>query len=262
MGSISKEVFIAVVSAILGALASFYIPNLLKADNVELEYAPFYKEKFINIPSLLDGRVEISVDGTPQKNLSVMDVYLFNRSYKDIKNIPITFEFYEDENTPLPELLGKQLRVPETFPQDSVSEVIQSDNRHVRYKVSSLPVADDYNTEFVASFVFLGERSPKVRVQSDYTDNRVISIYKYDKERRERNEIVQIFSILIPLLVIFIVWLIWDQRRSKEKFLGKLGDAAETIGEFNVEKEKLREIAVESYKQATKKTNKPIKSDS
>ena len=258
MNSIPKEIWIAAVSAILGALASFYIPSLLKADNIELEFAPFYKEKFINIPNLLDGRVEISVDGNPQQNLSVMDVYLFNRSYKDLKKIPLTFEFYNDGSSPLPELLGKQLKVPETFPKDSVSEVVQTDGSHVRYEVSSMPVSDDYDTEFIASFVFLGETSPKVRVQSDYTDNKVISIYEYDKVRRERNEIIQIFSIFIPLLAIFIAWLIWDTRRSKAKFLDKLGDAAEEIGEFSIEKEKLREIAIESYKRATKKTNKRV----
>lgn len=261
MSSIPKEIWIATVSAVLGALISFYIPNLLKADNIELEFAPFYKEKFINIPNLLDGRVEISVDGKPQTNLSVMDVYLFNRSYKDIKNIPITFEFYDDGSSPLPELLGKQLKVPETFPKDSASEVVQSDNSHVRYKISSLPVADGYDTEFVASFVFLGEKSPKVRVQSDYTDNKVISIYEYDKDRRERNEIFLIFSIFIPFLAIFIGWLIWDAKRSKEKFLNKIGDAAETIGEFGVEKDKLRKIAIESYMLATKKTNKCMQPD-
>ncbi|GAA0689982.1 hypothetical protein GCM10009104_15700 [Marinobacterium maritimum] len=258
VNSIPKEIWIAAVSAILGALASFYIPSLLKADNIELEFAPFYKEKFINIPNLLDGRVEISVDGKPQQNLSVMDVYLFNRSYKDIKKIPLTFEFYSDGNSPLPELLGKQLKVPETFPKDSVSEVVQTDRSHVRYEVSSMPVADDYDTDFIASFVFLGETSPKVRVQSDYTDNKVISIYEYDKARRERNEIIQIFSIFIPLLALFIAWLIWDTRRSSAKFLDKLGDAAEEIGEFSIGKEKLREIAIESYKRATKKTKKRV----
>ena len=134
MSSIPKEIWIATVSAVLGALISFYIPNLLKADNIELEFAPFYKEKFINIPNLLDGRVEISVDGKPQTNLSVMEVYLFNRSYKDIKNIPITFEFLDDGSSPLHGLLCRQLKGPEACPKNSASEVVQSENCNVRYK--------------------------------------------------------------------------------------------------------------------------------
>lgn len=255
MNIITKEIYIAVISAMVGALAFFYIPNLLKNDNVEIEFAPFYKEKFINVPDLLNGRVEIAVDGKPQKNLSVMDVYLFNRSYKDLKNIPITFEFYKNDGSVLPRLLGKQLKIPKTFPKDSVIEVPQTDSKHVRYKISSMPAAEKYETDFIASFVFLGEESPKVRVQSDYTDNKAISIYEYDKEKREKKATIILLSIFIPFLVVLIVCLIWVPKRDNAKFLIKIGDAAETIEEFNIEKEKLRKIAIESYQIASTKNN-------
>jgi len=258
---IPKDIWIAGISALFGALASFYVPKFLIADDVALEFAPFYKEKFINIPNLLDGRVQILVDGKPQSNLSVTDVYLFNRSHKDLKEIPVTFEFYKEDNSLLPEVLGKQLSKPDTFPKDSITEVPQQDNQYVRYKISSLPVADDYETDFVASFVFLGDSSPKVRVQSDYTDGKVISIYEYDKDRRERNQIIQILSIFIPLTLLFVAWGIWDARRNKGKFITKLGSAAETIENTGIDKEKLREIAITSYKIATKKTNKSKHSD-
>lgn len=258
---IPKEIWIAGISALLGALASFYVPKLLTADDVALEFAPFYKEKFINIPNLLDGRVQILVDGKPQSNLSVTDVYLFNRSYKDLKEIPVTFEFYKEDNSLLPQILGKQLSKPDTFPQDSITEVPQQNNQYVRYKISSLPVADNYNTDFIASFVFLGENSPKVRVQSDYTDGKVISIYEYDKDRRERDQIIHILSILIPCILLFLAWTIWDTRRNKGKFIAKLGAAAETIDGTGVNKEILRKIAIESYQIATKKTNKSKLSD-
>jgi hypothetical protein len=256
INQIPKEVRVAGIAALLGALASFYIPKLLTADNVALEFAPFYKEKFINIPNLLDGRVEILVDGKPQSNLSVTDVHLFNRSHKDLKEIPVTFEFYKEDNSQLPEVLGKQLSKPDTFPKDSITEVPQQDNQFVRYKISSLPIADDYDTDFIASFVFLGDSSPKVRVQSDYTDGKVISIYKYDKARRERNQLIQFFSILALCFLALIAWAIWDTRRSTDKFLKKLGLAAETLEYTGIDKEKLREVAIESYQIATKKINK------
>lgn len=258
---IPKEIWIAGISALIGALASFYVPKLLTADDVALEFAPFYKEKFINIPNLLDGRVEILVDGKPQSNLSVTDVYLFNRSYKDLKEIPVTFEFYEEDNSLLPEVLGKQLSKPDTFPRDSITEVPQQDNQFVRYKISSLPIADDYKTDFIASFVFLGDSSPKVRVQSDYTDGKVISIYEYDKDRRERTQIIQILSVFIPGILLFIAMAAWDARRNKSKFLAKLGSAAETLDGTGIDKQKLREIVIESYQIATKKTNKSKHSD-
>lgn len=258
---IPKEIWIAGISALLGALASFYVPKMLAEDDVALEFAPFYKERFINIPNLLDGRVEILVDGKPQSNLSVTDVYLFNRSYKDLKEIPITFEFYKEDNSLLPEVLGKQLSKPDTFPKDSITEIPQQDNQFVRYKISSLPIADDYNTDFIASFVFLGDSSPKVRVQSDYTDGKVISIYEYDKDRRERNQIIQILFVFIPCILLFLAWSVWDIRRNKGKFLDKLGSAAETIEGTGIDKTKLREIAVESYKIATRRTNKSKHSD-
>ena len=158
IGLIPKEILIAAISSILSVFAAFYIPKLLSTEDVALEYAPFYKEEFINIPNLLDGRVEILVDGNPQTNLSVTDVYLFNRSDKDLKQIPITFEFYNEDNKPLPEILGKKLTKPDTFPGDSISEIPQKDNKFVRYNITSLPVADGYDTDFIASFVFLGDK--------------------------------------------------------------------------------------------------------
>ncbi len=251
---IPKEIWIASISTLIGALISTYVPKLLTADDVALEFAPIYKEKFINIPSLLDGRVEIRVDEEPQSNLSVIDVYLFNRSNKDLKEIPITFEFYREDGSLLPEVLGKNLSKPDTFPKDSIIEIPQQDNQFVRYKISSLPVADDYKTDFVASFVFLGNSPPKVRVQSDYNDGKAISIYKYDKDRRKRNQIIQIILIVITFIFLFLIGVIWDARRNKERFLNKLGSAAETIEGTGVDKEKLRQIAVESYQIATKKT--------
>ena len=56
VNQIPKEIWIAGISALLGALASFYVPNLLTADDVALEFAPFYKEKFINIPRVSRGQ--------------------------------------------------------------------------------------------------------------------------------------------------------------------------------------------------------------
>ena len=256
--SITKEIWIAFISAMLGALASFYIPKLLTSDKVELEYAPIYKEKFINVPELLGGRVEISVDGRTQDNLSVLDVYLFNRSHKDLKDIPITFEFYIEGQSDLPKLLGKQLKIPDTFPKDSITEMPLADANHVRYKISSLPVTANYDTDFIASFVFLGKSAPKVRVQSDYVDNKVISIFEYDKKKRERNELIVVFFVFILLVILFVGWLIWDSKRSKDRFLEKLGNASEKLGEFGISKEQIRKIAIESYKIATSKTNKTL----
>lgn len=253
---ISKEIWIAGVSVILGALATFYVPKLLTADDVALEFAPIHKEKFINIPNLLDGRVEILVDGKPQSNLSVTDVYLFNRSHRDLKEIPVTFEFYNEDNSNLPEILGKKLSRPDTFPKDSITEIPQKDNRFVRYKISSLPIADDYDTDFVASFVFLGGSSPKVRVQSDYTDGKVISIYEYDKDRREWKKTIQFLLVLISCFLVFMIWMFWDAKRSKGKFLNRLGSEAEALEGTGIEKEQLRRIAMDSYLNATKKIKK------
>ena len=255
-GQISKEIWRGGISILLTALVTLYVPKLLTDDDVALEFAPIHKEKFINIPNLLNGRVQILVDGKPQSNLSVTDIYLFNRSHKDLKEIPITFEFYNEDSSSLPKVLGKQLSKPDTFPKDSITEVPQQDNQYVRYKISSLPVADGYETDFVASFVFLGDRTPKVKVQSDYTDGKVISIYEYDKDRRERNQTILVLSIVIPVVLLFIAWVSWDIRKSKDKFIAKIGSAAETMRGTGLSKEELRKIAIDSYRIATNKTNK------
>lgn len=79
---IKKDLLITLASALAASLSTYYIPLTLSDDDLELEFSPLVNEKFINVPDLLRGRVEVLVDGHPQSNLSIIEVYLFNRPHK------------------------------------------------------------------------------------------------------------------------------------------------------------------------------------
>ncbi|MDO6569090.1 hypothetical protein Q4561_18605 [Alteromonas sp. 1_MG-2023] len=266
LNRIPREVWISLFSIIITALLSHYIPKILEANSIELEYFESNKNEYINVPELLDGRVEILVDGKPQKNLTSVDILLFNRSHKDLKDIPITFEFKSPEPSKPIQLLSKQLSKPETFPKDSVSEVPQQNTGSVRYKIKSFPIEDDYSTDFVASFIFLGDIAPAVKVQSDFTDGKVIDIYKYDQSRRERKEIIEALSVLIPLVIIFFIFIFWQTKKDKIRMQNRIVSEAEKLVNKD-EKLKglildIKKIALESYNNATgTKTNNLLKQE-
>ena len=246
----AEKLFIGVVCSIL----TFLLPKIFTSNDLELEYAPLLKERFINIPSLLNGQVQILVDGKPQSNLSVLDVYLFNRSHKDLKNIPLTFEFFSQGGGEVPELLGKNLSKPDSFPKDSITEIPLGDPNQVRYKITSMPTVNNTKTEFVASFVFLGDVLPSMKVQSDYADEKVLAINKYDSEKAAKKQLFEIFLGVMLFTILFVGVLYFDSKRSQKRFEEKLGAAAEKYPSNNISKEVLRDIAISSWKQVSNRT--------
>ena len=262
---IPREAWISLFSIVITAVLSYYIPKILEVNSIELEFFERNKNEYINVPELLDGRVEILVDGKPQKNLVSTDILLFNRSHKDLKNVPITFEFESPEPSQPIQLLSKQLSKPETFPEDSVEEVAQKNKSAVRYKIKSFPTDDDYSTEFVASFIFLGDKAPKVKVQSDFTDGNVIDIYKYDQSRRNRKELIIVFSIALPLAILFLFYLSWQTKKDKVRMHKRILTEAEELIEGNEAlnnfKEEIKSIVIESYKNSTGSKTKSLKQD-
>lgn len=258
MRKIIELLVVIIITAVITTAVTHFFPTLVP-QKVALEFAPVYKEKFINIPSLLDGRVEILVDGKAQKNLSTTDVLLFNRSSKDIKNIPITFQFFNEDNTPLPKMLSKILTAPDTFPPDSITEILQKSNGSVRYEISSFPVSEDRSTDFVASFIFLGDKPPKVKVLSDYIDGKAISINRYNKEADIRNTAIVGLSVSVFVVFLLMFPIVWQQKRDKKHLLIRIGNIAEEFEGTDLPKDKLREIAILSYTNAIDKKYKLLK---
>ena len=59
-------------------------------------------------------------------------------------------------------------------------------------------------------------------------------------------------------MLVFVVWLVWQSKRDRKRFLSRIGDSAEILNGFNVSKEELRAIAMNSYENAIKKKTKML----
>jgi len=124
--------------------------------------------------------------------------------------------------------------------------------RIVRYQISSMPITESYDEDFIASFVFLGEKLPKVKLQSDYSDGKVISIYEYDKEKREQKLQMIVAIIVISALLLFLFFIIATEKKQKKKFIKKLSDSAKNLDGYDLPKETLVKIVITSYESAIK----------
>lgn len=248
---IPREFWISLISIIITAIMSHYIPKLLEVNSIELEFFERKKSEYINIPELLNGRVKILVDDIPQKNLTSTDILLFNRSHKDLKEFPITFEFESPEPSKPIQLLSKQLSAPENFPKDTIEEITQKDENSVRYMLKSFPKDNDDSTDFVASFVFLGDIAPKVRIQSDFSDGKVVDIYEYDQSRRDKKAFLILLAISLPLAALVLLYLSWQAKRDKKRIRTRIINEADDLIDKDEQlsdiREKIKSVVLESY---------------
>jgi len=131
----------------------------------------------------------------------------------------------------------------------------------VRYQINSFPITEGYSTEFVASFIFLGDKAPKVKVQSDFSDGQVIDIYEYDQERRDRKTLIIALGILIPIAIVFLIFIVWQTNSDRKRLIKRI--ESEALKEYesfakenkNFNKGSAVELSVNSYLSAIGKAN-------
>lgn len=256
MDGVKPQIIVGLILTTFSGVFGYYFPTLIKGKPT-IEYIRVPKEKFIDLPKALDGRVQILVDGNNESNLSVLDVAIYNRSSQDLRNIPLTFLFYDDKNLPLPKLLGRKFSQPDQFPDDSIQDKSELSSNKIRYNISSLPENSDSYTDFVASFIFAGTHLPGVKVQSDYAiDGKIVAIDEMTKEKFSKIQAIKAIVTLLIGSAIAVTFLIWQAGVDRKRTISRIKDAADIFYRKNaglvLTKEMASHLATESYEYATR----------
>ena len=177
-----------------------------------LEYARIVRESFINLPSILPQKVQLTYDGNPVGNLSSVKFQLFNRTGKSFQDVKLFFEFPSPTTNP-PQLLSKDIKVPENYPQDGFHEVNTSSSS-IGWKVDTINTSQSLFDTFEFTFLFLGSRAPDIEIALLKTGLDLVPLSPSRSSKTE-NVIVYIGIVLGGLVYITLLLLMLRFARSQ-----------------------------------------------
>jgi len=141
-------------------LTVLYIQN--RNEVRALEYTRTVREGFINLPSSLPSKVELTYGGTPVDNLSSVKYQLFNRTGRSFEDVKVFFEFRSHDG-PTPQLLSKDIKGPEHYPGDGFKE-LEPRTSSAGWSLDAISSYDNLLDTFEVTFVFLGSKAPDVDI--------------------------------------------------------------------------------------------------
>jgi hypothetical protein len=103
---ITKKIFnlpLFLVGVLVTTLITVVVTNFVTNDSI-LEYRTAFQDKYFEIPGKATEELEIHHKGRKIEDISVYDIYIYNRLkwVKEPENVKVFFEISEKQNKPIP----------------------------------------------------------------------------------------------------------------------------------------------------------------
>ncbi len=167
---ITNKIFnspLVIVSISATVLITAVVNNVVTNDSI-LEYRTAFQDNYFEIPGKATEELEIHHKGRKIEDISVYDVYIYNRLgwVKEPENVTVFFEISEKENKPIPKLIKPKLYPPSSLPQEiGIREEKQSKKNLYAFKIGVIKKTDRKDP-YIARFIFEGTETPNVKVTS------------------------------------------------------------------------------------------------
>lgn len=164
-----------------------------------LEYKDGYKDKYFDIPAKAPDELIIQHKGKKIENISVYDFAIYNRTFKDLKDITVFFEISPKDGKPNQEIISRGLYPPSSLPEEiGITEVPQKNKNLYSFKLDVVKQTGS-DTYYLARFIFEGKENPEIRVS--IPKNADVDIDKYSNLREYA---IIIFSLVGMVLAIIV----------------------------------------------------------
>lgn len=214
----SKEIFGKIIELSLGALIGGFITIFVFGTST-LEYKAGFKEEYFDIPAKTPDDLVIQYEDRKIDNISIYDFAIYNRSYKDLKDVTVYFEVYPKDGKSLPKIISRGLYPPSKLPETiGISEVIQKEPNLYSFNLNVVKQTGS-DTYYLTRFIFEGKETPEIKVS--IPQNAGVDIKEYSNWREY---LIIVFLLIGMVLAIFIItsliegWQnkgIWSKRTSR-----------------------------------------------
>ncbi len=213
-----KEILVKIIELSFGALIGGLI-TLLVFGTSTLEYKDGYKEQYFDIPAKVPDDLVIQYKGKKIENISVYDFLIYNRSYKDLKDVTIFFEVISKDGKPVPQIITRGLYPPSRLPESiGITEIHQKEKNLYSFNVDVVKQTGS-DTYYLARFIFEGKETPIIKIS--IPKNAGIDIKEYSNWR-EYLAIAFIFIGMVLTIVVFTSLIegrqsqgIWKKRKDR-----------------------------------------------
>jgi len=233
---IAKNIFGKIIeltfTAIIGGFIAIYVFG-----TSQLEYKDGFKEQYFDIPAKVPDDLVIQYKGKKIENISVYDFAIYNRTFKDLKDVIIYFEVSGKKGMNIPQIISRGVYSPSRLPENiGIHEVDQEEKNIYAFKIDVIKQTGS-NSYYLARFIFEGKANPNINIS--IPKNAGVDIKEYSQWR----EYTILISFLIGIILIFIITIslidgrqnksIWSKR--KQRLIGVLDKTkSETLSENTI----------------------------
>lgn len=194
-----KETIGKLIELSLGAIIGGFITIAVFGTST-LEYKDGYKEQYFDIPAKAPDELVIQHKGKKIENISVYDFAIYNRSFKDLKDVTVFFEVLPKDGKSIPDLISRGLYPPSSLPEKiGISEISQKDEALYSFKLDVVKQTGS-DTYYLARFIFEGKDAPEIRVS--IPKNAGVDINEYSNWREYAIIILVLVGMILAIVVI------------------------------------------------------------
>jgi hypothetical protein len=235
-------------AAFIGGAVTNVVTN-----NSILEYKTAFQDKYFEIAGKAPEDLEIQHKGRKLEDISVYDIYIYNRLQwlKEPENVKIFFEISEKENKPIPQLIVNKLYSPSGLPQGiGIGDVQQNGKNLYSFNVKVVKKTDQRDP-YIARFIFEGKETPNIKVTPPPLNANVHIIPYLDWINYLLLPVILVIAVVLPMVLILSLDVFFFDR-SWPKKKSRLVNALSHTKNLNLD-----EAEVDSIADAYKKEFKP-----
>lgn len=201
-----------IILLIIGGVITYFgqlIFNNYQTEVKNIDYKITIDKNFISTPNIPKDNIKILVDGKEQKEITKIQVEIFNFSNKDFDKVPI-FIILKLDN-------GKNLNIIKTYEEgfknipSSVSKILdkkllpRNTPNVFEYDVKPLKRTENFEAGLKVIYLIQGKLEPKIDVFTSLNDVKVIPFDYTHSPKSMKQNILAISIILAMLIVLFLI---------------------------------------------------------
>lgn len=183
---------------IIGAIISVFISKYYEIST--LEFKEGFKEQYLNLSDSSLKDLSIQYKNRKIDNVSVYQVGIYNRTFKDLENVKIYFTLKSKNGERIPNIINKELISTTSKSPFNILEIDQKEKDVYVYNIKVLKRTTKDNF-YLAKFVFEGSQVPNITVS--VPDNIGINIKEYGLSFEEYAYLFLIGCIIIGIVIFF-----------------------------------------------------------
>lgn len=244
--------------AIIAAAATWAFTQIPPSDEINhIEYTRSTFDGYLPFDTKIANEIVITSGGKRIENISSATIVFANTSKKNLENIDVIFEIERPETGVFPEVIGKSIKGPDSYPSSYITEAATSPSGSLAYNFKVMNVTPDLSTNnFQATFLFPGKTAPRVTPK---IVAKGVSAELFDVASKKKFQLTLFLVIYVSSMLALVLFAIRsgnvNRRKFDAEFSEKLGNYYELKiqnGTFPTREEFAGEI-LKSYREKPQK---------